>query len=113
MSQVHPIERDTMAVSKGIPSFTDAAKAAGVPLNIKTEDVHELGTVTWLEKEELTSTLPDGSPSEGYFCKIADADGSLYTVFIGGVALVKMLKDIPLPFAASIGKSGRTWVFED
>jgi hypothetical protein len=95
------------------PSFTSAAKAAGVPLQIKTEDISALGTVTWLESEEMTSTLPDGTESHGYFCKIADKDGTLYTAFIGGVALCRVIKEVPMPFTAQITKSGRTWVFED
>jgi hypothetical protein len=103
-----------MATAKAtaVPSFTKAAKDAGVPLQIKTEDVARLGTVTWVSAEEMTSQLPDGSPSEGYFCTI-DMDGTLYTVFIGGVALTRILHDVPLPFRASIEKSGRTWVFAD
>lgn len=96
-----------------VPSFTKAAKDAGVPLQIKTEDVARLGTVTWVSAEEMTSQLPDGSPSEGYFCTISDTDGTMYTVFVGGVALTRILHDVPLPFAASIEKSGRTWVFAD
>ena len=107
------IERDTMATTN-IPSFSAAAKAAGVPLQLKTEDVAELGVVTWLEAEPMTIPLPDGSGnSEGFFCKIGDVDGMLYTVFIGGVALTRMLKEIPIPFMAQIVKSGRTWVFSD
>jgi hypothetical protein len=96
------------------PSFSSAAKTAGIPLQLKTEDVAELGTVTWLEAEPMTLSLPDGTgTTEGFFCKIADVDGTLYSVFIGGVALTRMLKDVPTPFTAQIIKSGRTWVFAD
>lgn len=103
-----------MATAKAtvVPSFSKAAKDAGIPLQIKTEDVSRLGTVTWLSAEEMTSQLSDGTPSEGYFCGI-DADGTLYNVFIGGIALTRILHDVPLPFRASIEKSGRTWVFAD
>jgi hypothetical protein len=103
-----------MATAKtSVPSFSKAVKDAGVPLQIKTEDVARLGTVTWISAEEMTSNLPDGTPSEGYFCEVEDADGKHYTVFIGGVALTRILHDVPLPFSASIEKSGRTWVFAD
>jgi hypothetical protein len=101
------------AKNSTVPSFSKAAKDAGVPLQIKTEDVARLGTVTWLTAEEMTSQLPDGSPSEGYFCEIVDEFDTHYTVFIGGVALTRILHDVPLPFAASIEKSGRTWIFAD
>jgi hypothetical protein len=101
--------------SQEAPSFTNAAKNAGVPIQIKTEDVAELGTVTWVEAEPMTVTLPDGSgkQTEGYFCTIQDQDGSLYSVFIGGMALTRILAEVPLPFKAQIVKSGRTWVFAD
>lgn len=102
-------------MAKDTPSFSQAAKSAGVPIQLKTEDVSALGAVTWLEKEEMTVNVPNepGKTSKGYFCKIADQDGTLYTVFIGGVALVRMLEEIPLPFMAQIIQSGRTWVFAD
>jgi len=102
-----------MAVTNSVPSFSQAAKAAGVPLQIKTEDIAELGAVTFLEAEPATSTLPDGRESEGMFVTIQDSDGSKYTAFIGGVALLRVLREVPLPFVAQIIKVGRTWVFAD
>lgn len=101
------------AISNQAPTFSTAAKAAGVPLQIKTEDIAELGAVTFIEAEPATSTLPDGRESEGMFVTIADIDGSKYTAFIGGVALLRVLREVPLPFRAQIVKVGRTWTFAD
>jgi hypothetical protein len=98
-----------------VPSFTAASKAAGVPIQLRTEDVSAMGVVTWLDAEEMVVTLPDGSgkTTDGYFCTLVDTDGTKYTVFVGGVALTRIIRDVPMPFSAQIVKSGRTWVFAD
>jgi hypothetical protein len=94
-------------------TFSQAAKDAGVPIQIKTEDISSLGVVEWVSAEKATSTLPQtGEESEGYFVVIND-HGTNYSAFVGGMALCRMLDTLQLPFMAQIVKSGRTWVFSD
>ena len=96
------------------PSFSQMAKAAGLPVRIKSEPLAALGSVTWLSAHADTATLPDtGEDTEGFLVNILADDGRLYESFVGGKALVGVLARAEFPFRARIVKEGRTWVFVD
>lgn len=96
-----------------VKSFSQAAKDAGLPPYIKMEALAALGRVTYLSAYGASRTAPDGTASDGFVVTVEDSKGQKYECFIGAEVLTKALGQIEFPFAASLGKEGRSWVFND
>lgn len=126
-----------MAINNQTPvkSISQAKKDAGVPIQISREDIASLGVVKWLSAEGTQARNPQtGEMGDGFFCRLADSNGEVYTTFLGNVVLVKDIakvadvetgelardgagflvpNDTLFPFMARLTKVGNTWRFED
>ena len=101
-------------MAEKIRSFSDAAREAGLPVQVSREFIAELGPVVWYEATPTTAENPQTHAMDDVLlAKIKTDDGHIYQTIVGNVALRDVLDKVDLPFKARIVKSGRTWVFED
>lgn len=94
-------------------SISARRKAAGLDQVVKM-DVLADHSFRVTAAQDATATLPDGTESTGKMMNWTDLEtGEKYRTFVGGVALVRDLTEIELPFDARLEKVGRTWTFVD
>lgn len=97
-----------------VPSFSQRAKEAGLPIIVSREFIGELGTVTWLSAHNGTARNPQtGEMDQVLIADLVDDEGNKYRTVVGNIALSDVLTQVEFPFRAAIKKSGRTWVFTD
>lgn len=100
--------------TQAIPSFSQAAEAAGLPKRIKMDDLAALGTVTWISAHGDTARLPGtNEETDGFTVVVEATDGRQYEAFVGAKVLVNTLARMEFPFRAKIVKSGQAWSFAD
>lgn len=96
-----------------IPTFTDRAKEAKMAVHKSTRDLlgHDLILVRWREQEALLENT--GEITKGYFVVGIDLTAKgVFSVFFGGVALLRTLRNVKPPMRCTIEKHGRTLVFK-
>lgn len=95
-----------------IPTIEQRLAEAKMPVLKKTQELlgHPVLWYAWRPQDALL--VNEGTITEGFFClgKNLD-DGQVFTVFIGGIALCRTLRNVKAPMVATIEKSGRTLVF--
>lgn len=95
-------------------SYSQAREQAGLPTRASTEELSQMGVITFLSAEHATARNPEtGEPGEGMLVVTQDSEGRKFQTFVGGKALVRDLNEIELPFSARIVKRGRSWTFSD
>ena len=105
-----------------VQSRSEARAAAGLPVRASTKELAAMGRITILGAEESEARNPQtGEMGEGMNVIAADSDGRKFTAFIGGVALVRELREMlaadAFPFTATITRDGEgpghAWKFSD
>jgi hypothetical protein len=103
-------------------SLSERRQEAGLPVRASTAEISEMGTVTFLSAELAEARNPQtGTMGEGMLVTLTDGDGRSFQSFIGGVALVRTLKEMleanAFPFTARIVRDGEgpghPWTFAD
>lgn len=96
-----------------IPSFAERAKEARMAVHKATRDLvgHDLILVRWREQEALLENT--GEITKGFFVVGIDlTERGVFSVFFGGVALLRTLRNVKPPMRCRIEKHGRTLVFK-
>lgn len=96
-----------------IPTFEERAKESRMAVHKSTRDLlgHDLVLVRWREQEALLENT--GEITKGYFVVGIDlTERGVFSVFFGGVALLRTLRNVKPPMRCRIEKHGRTLVFK-
>ena len=111
-----------MAEKTQTPTYSQAAKAAGLPTRATTEDIAQMGVVTFLGATLSEARNPQtGEMNPGYVTVVQDDDGRIFRVFIGGVVLKRDIEELlakdGFPFRARLVRDGEgqghPWTFND
>lgn len=95
-----------------VPTIEQRQKEAKVAIQKRANDLigHDIVWVAWRPQEALL--VAEGTITEGFFAVGRDlTTNENISMFIGGSALVKMLKRVSAPMRARLEKRGRTLVF--
>lgn len=95
-----------------VPTIEQRLAESKMPVLKKTQELigHDVLWYAWRPQDALL--VNEGTITEGFFCLGKDlATGDTFTVFIGGIALCRTLRNVKAPMVAKIEKNGRTLVF--
>jgi hypothetical protein len=103
---------DELDISQ-VPTIEQRLAEAKMPVLKKTQELlgHDVLWYAWRPQDALL--VNEGTITEGFFCLGKDLEtGQVFTVFIGGIALCRTLRNVNAPMVARIEKSGRALVFK-
>lgn len=98
---------------RSAPSLAERSDELGLPVHVNTEALAGRDLIWGAWREQDARLVETGEITSGYLAIVKDMTTlRLYTVFVGGIALCRVLRQMQgKPFRATIERSGRTWVF--
>lgn len=95
-----------------MPTIADRLAEAKKPVQVRSDEImgHDIVWLKWRPQDAML--VNEGTITEGYFVLGRDMTTNKFiTIFIGGIALCRTLRQIQQPFRAKLEKRGRTLVF--
>lgn len=115
---IHPDDLDSAMLDldgvdiKAIPTVAQRVQEAKMPVQVSADQIagHDC---LWAGWRPQNAVLPgDGTVTEGFFAVGKDLEtGRAFSIFVGGIALCRTLRNVKAPMVARIEKKGRTLIF--